>query len=101
MFFVYILKSKKNGAYYIGYTSSIKRRLAQHNSDTVLSTKNKGPWEVFHSEIFDDEASAIRRERQLKSCKSRKAIERLKFCIKIEDPRFRQVLSESGPQVNV
>jgi putative endonuclease len=79
MFFVYILKSKKNGAYYIGYASNIKCRLAKHNSGTVLSAKNKGPWEVYYSEIFDDETSAIRRERQLKSWKSRKAIEKLKF----------------------
>jgi putative endonuclease len=88
MFYTYILKSQKNGAYYVDYTSNIKARLGQHNSDAVPSTKNIGPWEIFYFEKSDTEAAAIRRERQIKSWKSRKAIERLKFCDKIEDPRF-------------
>jgi putative endonuclease len=88
MFYVYILKSLKTGQYYIGQTNNIIARLGRHNSNSVSSTKNKGPWEIFHKENFRDRVSAIKREKQIKSWKSRKAIERLKFLEKIEDPRF-------------
>ncbi len=79
MYYTYILKSDKDGMYYIGYSENYKTRLLAHNSNKVLSTKNRGPWRVFHLEEFPDEISAIRRERQIKSWKSRKAIEKLKF----------------------
>lgn len=78
MYFTYILKSKSN-KYYIGYTSDINERLRLHNSRRVVSTKNDVPWELFHKEEFKNERDAIMRERQLKSWKSRKALERLKF----------------------
>lgn len=87
--YFYILKSKITSEYYIGYTDNLEKRLYLHNSDCVKSTKNHGPWEIFHFEKFDNRANAIKRERQIKSWKSRKAIERLKFSNKIEDPRFR------------
>lgn len=71
-----------------------------HNANIVPSTKNKGPWEIFHTEEYKTEVEAIRRERQIKKWKSRRAIERLKFGRKIEDPRFRS-RPESGPHINV
>lgn len=79
MFYTYILKSKKSGKFYIGYTSNINQRLKYHNSKKVTSTKNFIPWEIFHVEEFINEKDAIHREKQLKSWKSRKAIEKLKF----------------------
>ena len=88
MYYIYVLQSEKHGCYYIGYTAGIKKRLQSHNLGYVLSTKNYRPWKLFYWEKFDNEIDAIRRERQLKSWKSRKAIERLKFRNKIEDPRF-------------
>ena len=76
---MYILKSKSNSQYYIGQTSNIEVRLLRHNADLVRATANKGPWEIFHVEKFNKRIDAIRREKQIKSWKSRKAIERLKF----------------------
>jgi len=89
MYQVYILKSRKNNKYYIGQTENIHSRLNLHNSNRVNSTKNQGPWNLVYQEIFEDRKSAIEREKQIKSWKSRKAIERLKFLDKIEDPRSR------------
>ncbi|OGY66033.1 MAG: hypothetical protein A3I89_00845 [Candidatus Harrisonbacteria bacterium RIFCSPLOWO2_02_FULL_41_11] len=79
MYHTYILKSKKSGKYYVGYTNNLDDRLKLHNANKVPATKGLGPWEVFHSEPFQTEKEAINRERQIKSWKSRKAIERLKF----------------------
>ena len=92
MFKVYILISKKNNKYYIGYTENLEQRLLSHNSGAVRSTRRDVPWEVFHTEDFATKVEAIRRERQPKNWKSRKAIERLKFGNKIEDPRSRLIV---------
>jgi len=40
MYHVYLLKSKKNDTFYIGYTNNIKVRLTDHNSGKVEYTKN-------------------------------------------------------------
>ena len=79
MYHTYILKSKKDSQYYVGYTDNPDVRLKLHNTNKVQATKNRGPWEIFHIEQFQTEREAIKRERQIKSWKSRKAIERLKF----------------------
>lgn len=79
MYYTYILKSRKNGKYYIGYTSDLRKRLKLHNSNKNLATKNLGPWELFYFEEFETEAKSMKRERQIKSWKSRKMIEKLKF----------------------
>jgi len=79
MYYTYILKSKKDNQYYIGYTNDLDSRLKLHNANTVQATKGLGPWEIFHSEQFQTEKEAVNREKQIKSWKSRKAIERLKF----------------------
>ena len=85
--YTYILKSTKNNQYYIGSTSDIAARLKRHNSGSVKSTKNSIPWELFHKEPFHTLKDAVNRERQLKSWKSRAAIERLKIN-KIARPRL-------------
>jgi putative endonuclease len=40
---VYILESTKNNRYYIGSTNNIERRLKEHNSGEVYSTKKIRP----------------------------------------------------------
>jgi putative endonuclease len=77
MFYVYILKSVKNGAYYIGSCENTDIRLDQHNKGIVPSTKRYLPWELVYKENFDILKEARRRESQIKSWKSRKAIEKL------------------------
>lgn len=77
MFYAYILKSKKNNSYYIGSCLDVIKRLRQHNSGKVKSTKRFMPWRLVYKENFDTRSKAAKRERQLKSWKSRKALEKL------------------------
>jgi putative endonuclease len=77
MFYVYILKSEATGRYYIGYSEDPDRRLFEHNSGKVKSTRNYRPWVKIYSETYANEVLAIRREREIKSMKSRKYIESL------------------------
>jgi predicted GIY-YIG superfamily endonuclease len=43
MWYVYILRSELDGHLYIGSTNNIQRRLIEHNSAKVDSTKNRVP----------------------------------------------------------
>ena len=77
MYCVYVLKSLKSGRYYIGYSEDPDRRLCEHNSGKVFSTRNYRPWIKVYLETFSTELEAIRREREIKSKKSRRYVENL------------------------
>ena len=78
MFYTYILQSETNGRFYIGSTDDIERRLIEHNDPDYKGSKTtkriKGPWVVVYSESFETRSEAMKREKQIKSWKSRKAI---------------------------
>jgi len=67
MFYVYVLKSKKDGKCYIGSANDLKRRLEEHNSGKVVSTKNRRPLMLVYYEAFRSEKDARRREQTLKN----------------------------------
>ncbi len=66
MFYVYLLKSKKDSKLYIGYTNDLKRRLEQHNNQESFSTKSRAPFELVYYEAFLSEKDAHNRENSLK-----------------------------------
>jgi putative endonuclease len=67
MFYVYILKSLKDGTFYKGTTSDLAGRLKSHNAGKVRSTKSRRPWEIHHYESFPSKKEALQREKFLKS----------------------------------
>jgi len=77
MFHCYILKSKTNGAYYIGSCEDMGKRLTQHNRSLVAATKRYVPWDLIYREDFISLKDARIRELQIKSWKKRSAIEKL------------------------
>ena len=66
MYYVYLLKSKKNNALYIGYTSDIQRRLKGHNSGKVEYTRKYLPWNIIYYESYVSLEDAKKREKSLK-----------------------------------
>ena len=80
-FWLYIIQSESTGRYYIGSTGDLNRRVRQHNDPEYTSSKTtkrfRGPWKLIYSERFKTRSQAMSRERQLKSWKSRKAIQHL------------------------
>jgi len=66
MFYVYILKSKKDNNFYIGSTNDLKRRINEHNAGLVFSTKSRVPFELVYYEAYKSESDARRREKNLK-----------------------------------
>ena len=77
MYYAYILQSQKNGRFYIGSCHDIDKRLERHNAGATPSTKSGRPWKMVYSESFETNAEALKREREIKSKKSRKYIEYL------------------------
>ena len=70
MYFVYILKSRKDRNLYTGFTTDLEKRLNRlnrHNSGEVFSTKSRGPFELVYFEGCKNKSDALHREIYLKS----------------------------------
>ena len=74
---VYILRSLKDGSYYIGCTSNLKNRINTHNKGKTQSLKHKRPLEIIYKEDYTDATKAFNREKQIKSYKSGGAFKKL------------------------
>ena len=79
MYYIYILQSKKDKQFYVGYTDDLKNRLKLHNAGRVESTKNRLPFELVYYEACKNQQDATHREKYLKtSCGKRYIKARLK-----------------------
>ena len=66
--FVYVLRSVKDGPrFYVGLTSDPSSRLAIHNNGGCPHTARYQPWQPHVLLEFQDEPTAVRFERYLKS----------------------------------
>lgn len=64
---VYILANKRNGTLYIGVTSNLVTRIAQHRSGEVPGFSQRyGTKALVYYEAYDDISEAILREKRLK-----------------------------------
>lgn len=66
-YYTYILKSKKNGRMYTGFTNDLRKRLKQHNDGLSTYTKGRGPFELIYYEACLLKEKARSRELYLKS----------------------------------
>ncbi len=55
MYYVYLIEGRE-GARYVGSTSELKRRLAQHNAGESAHTRKYVPWSLVSYVAFADEA---------------------------------------------
>ncbi|MFA6476304.1 MAG: GIY-YIG nuclease family protein [Candidatus Paceibacterota bacterium] len=76
MFYVYVLKSLKDDNIYLGSTDDLRRRLSDHNTGKVPSTKARRPFELRYYEAYHKESEARHREASLK--KDGRALAQLK-----------------------
>ena len=51
-YYVYILKSQKDGKLYIGKTIDLRRRIEKHNAGDVIATKHRRPLELIYYEAY-------------------------------------------------
>jgi len=76
-YYVYVLRSEKDGSFYIGHTADLEERIKRHNDGKSSYTKAKAPWKLIYQEVFPARSEAMKREREIKRMKSREYIERL------------------------
>jgi len=77
MFYIYILKSLKDGRTYVGYTNNLEARLNKHNSGQVKSTKHRLPLRLMFFEKFKTSQEARRRELYWKNGGGRRKLKKL------------------------
>jgi len=65
-YYVYLLKSKRNGKLYIGCTQDIEKRMNEHNDGKCYYTKRILPIELIYAEIYKSKKDAFKREKMLK-----------------------------------
>ena len=67
MWYVYILKSDKDGKLYVGSTDDLKRRVREHNAGQCQSTRHRRPLRLEAYVAVMEEAVARDLEKYLKS----------------------------------
>jgi len=67
MFYIYLLKSKKNDKLYTGSTNNLRKRFKEHNDGKSNFTKKYIPYELIYYEACLNEEDARSREKYLKS----------------------------------
>ena len=84
MFYTYVLKSKKDGKFYTGYTEDLRKRFKEHNDGKSLYTKGRGPFEIVYYEACLNEGDARKREMYLKTGRGKsylkQRLKRFLFC---------------------
>ncbi|MBS1978945.1 MAG: GIY-YIG nuclease family protein [Bacteroidetes bacterium] len=76
MWYVYVLKSKASGKFYVGMSEEIERRLAEHNSGKSKFTSGHMPWELVYFEQQQGSVSARKREKYFKTAAGKKFLKR-------------------------
>jgi putative endonuclease len=65
MYYVYIL-SDANSKIYIGYSSNLRKRIQEHQSGEVTTTKKMKNPRLIYYEAYNSKALATSREKKLK-----------------------------------
>ncbi len=66
MYYLYVLQNiDDEHDYYTGYTSDLKKRLAQHNSGAQVSTRGRS-WKIVYYEAYQSQRVAQQREYKIK-----------------------------------
>ncbi len=86
---VYILASRRNGTLYIGVTSDLVRRVAQHRSKAVAGfVRDYGVYRLVFAEFHATMSDAILREKRIKKWRRAWKLE----LIESENPQWRDLL---------
>ena len=70
-YYVYILRSLKDGSFYVGSSQDLEERVERHNQGRSKYTKSKRPWKLVYSEEYPDRSRAVKRENEIKRRKSK------------------------------
>jgi putative endonuclease len=74
MYYTYVLWSRKDKKFYIGYTADINRRAEEHLHGVSHTTSRMSDPVLIFFEAFTSETDARRRESYFKTTKGKKAL---------------------------
>ncbi len=77
MHYVYVIRSLKDGRFYVGMSTNVKNRITEHNSGKTKSTKGFIPWELIFVEEYLTRIDARKREKFLKQGSGKEYIKRM------------------------
>ncbi|MCH6236155.1 GIY-YIG nuclease family protein [Cognataquiflexum rubidum] len=66
-FWVYAIKSEKDGRIYVGMSNDPEKRLKEHNSGITKSTKGFIPWKLIFKEFVGPSQLAREKEKYFKT----------------------------------
>ena len=67
MYYVYVLKSLKDGNLFTGVTANLRRRLREHNTGKTKSLRARRPLRLVFTEAYPSKRQALARERFFKT----------------------------------
>ena len=76
-FYTYVLQSKSDNKFYIGFTNDLERRVRQHQSGQNVSTKRRLPVELLYYEGHKSKQDAMRREAYFKTTKGKTTLKQM------------------------
>ena len=74
MNYVYVIYTKPEDKFYIGYTKDIERREKEHKVGNTHTTKRYQEKDLIFYEVFVNEEDARRREKYFKTTKGKRAL---------------------------
>ncbi len=74
MFYFYVLKFKKNGKLYYGFTNNLKRRIRDHNSGQSDFSSRNGKFDLIFYEAYINKNDAMAAEKYFKSGHGREVL---------------------------
>jgi putative endonuclease len=77
MYYAYVLLSRKDKKFYVGFTSDLKRRIEEHNAGENISTKPRLPLKLIYYEAHLSKTDAARRERYFKTTKGKSTLRQM------------------------
>ena len=75
MHHVYVIENEKGG-WYIGYSTNVRQRIADHNRHKNVSTAKSKHWKLIYCETYINKMDALGREKFLKSGSGRKFLKK-------------------------
>jgi putative endonuclease len=66
-YYTYVLHSKKDGKYYIGWTDDLRGRVEEHKRGNNEATRNRRPLELIYYEACGNKKKTVAREKYFKT----------------------------------
>lgn len=76
MYYFYVLQSKTNDKLYKGSTEDLRKRLKEHNSGKVISTKSGRPWDLIYYEGHKNKLLSRKAELFYKTSQGRRQLKK-------------------------